>query len=587
MAESGPSLLASNPHGVSISGVTIANPNNPSQPLRRTQHLEFKPVGEYYGDTRITIDSSDSQHDFWGKQVVKDILAKKLPDVRDVTVSTRQDGRISEIIVKGANLEKVCTALFSGRGILEGGDAASFQSRVVSAASMVQNEVAGYRPGNATGWLPFENPGQWRGAASEYIANKNAPRVGMKVRPVANRSEAGFVLNPAVLAVDAIAEHGEDVAKAANKVIAGTTANLSKANAVIGAVDTVNHLGEGDYSRATISGVQTSLGVAANFLPKRAGVVGIAASALGGINDGLATYQATGNAGEALQSAGIGVAKAVAWAGGLAAAPTVVGATVSISGVLAGLEGAAAGAMGVAVAGVTGTAIAVGSAAIGTAAVGYGVGTLVDKQLGVSDAVVAGAYSGVDEHIKNAGQTSGITRRDTSGLPIIDECQNKELANILDLNSKEAQQLSANPQLAALGIINAQDPAYMKQKLEDTKKQWNASAGIFSGVYNWLEKKTGITSAGSLESESIMGAAEVQLGGYTKQFNKWQSQQNGLMASSANDKAAMDNAIASAAVDPVVGQSVGVATLTSTSPQVSSQPIAAVGPDKQQTGRSV
>ena len=185
--------------------------------------------------------------------------------------------------------------------------------------------------------------------------------------------------------------------------------------------------------------------------------------------------------------------------------------TLASSGILGGLAG---------IGGIE--AVAYGIPAIGLAA-GSGVliGTGIDELTGASGKLAASQTSEMVRMVTESGNSTSMKRKDPeTGLPMITIGQNTELARVVASGSvEEAGKLSPNPALAAKGIHNFEDPAYIDKKIEMAE----ASLAKFDGR-NLLQRQFGSVDQAKIVLEADLGAARTQSALYKVEFKKWEQQ---------------------------------------------------------------
>ena len=268
--------------------------------------------------------------------------------------------------------------------------------------------------------------------------------------------------------------------------------------------------------------------------PVFGGIVAGTEGVLTGAETVMDTYGRTHDIGLAVRDGfkGGGIAAGKA---GLGFAANVVGMNVASAGV-SSLTAAALGSASEATLATAGTFLGVtgeaSAATVGAAAgaavipvtIVVGATVLAYK---VSDTFIAPAvthamYDGVEKQISESGNTTDMKTKATTGLPIIDAQHNKELFDIINRNPAEASKLSANPALAAKGITNAQDPAYIQRKLEEAKQKTDSPGGI-SGAWGWLKDQAGMNPDKIAEQDKNQ-TAQTQLIAYEKRFGIWKLQ---------------------------------------------------------------
>ncbi len=380
-----------------------------------------------------------------------------------------------------------------------------------------------------------------RARLSGAPTTETPPAPFARMKDARARKEGGFVLGTNTSS-DARLSEGQEILAAyrkANPAPEPTTSSphsslaaaAGKANAIIGATDTITQLAEGNYRGAAISSLQTTLGAASTYIPAKAGVLGGVATAAGSINDGITEYKQTGDASSARLATEKGAVKILAT--GLAVETTAAFVT--------GVGGAAAGA-----------AVA---PAVGAAAVGYTLGAIAGNKIA--------------QNMEN--DTTHAKENASSESKYNNDFGRTEIGHYTQL-SKLAQQS---------GLQGTPTPEQLEKALANKQQMLNDRSGI-SKAWDFTKSVAGIEKMTRAQTPAEKERAEIQGMGQELSVLK----QATANAAKNNEKQPETKTAADVAADPRV--SAAAATLKSSGAEVadaaSRQHVAAAAQMQQQRG---
>ena len=302
------------------------------------------------------------------------------------------------------------------------------------------------------------------------------------------------------------------------------SANTEKTAGRLGtAIELGAAIKSGDGIAIASSTAQTTL----NHLSEKASNLGKSSTAsklnftAAAVSTGIDAIQKYRETGDAVEAAKAGATSAVK-TGGLTLATkfapkvteVVVKKTVEVAGKTLGkaalVESAgtagliAGGAMGETIATLTGPVGAVGLLAIGETQ------AAVDRYKAEAEEA--------DKMVADMGKPVAAAAPEAKELRNVNDFTELNRVSMINNKDEEAGKLSDNPELAARGVRNYQDPAWIEQRLADNKNRVETMDNR-----NFVQKATGMADISKDLATAEHLHAGVQFGQYKKDFEKWKN----------------------------------------------------------------